>query len=93
MNSRADVVRRTNHFRATKMAKKAKSEAAPLLASTLKRPVDAKAIVIQVKPEGWRALRHLAVDLETSVQKLGVEALNDLLAKHGRKGTVESAWD
>jgi hypothetical protein len=58
------------------MAKKAKTEGAPLLSPTLKRPADAKAIVIQVKPEGWRAIRHLAVDLETSVQRLGVEALN-----------------
>jgi hypothetical protein len=82
-----------NHHGTMKMVKKAKSEASPLLASKLKRPADSKAIVIQIKPEGWRTLRHLAVDLETSMQKLGVEALNDLLAKHGRKGKIESAWD
>jgi hypothetical protein len=75
------------------MAKKAKTECAPLLSPTLKRPADAKAIVIQVKPEGWRAIRHLAVDLETSVQRLGVEALNLLMAKHGQKVKIESAWD
>jgi hypothetical protein len=28
-----------------------------------------------------------------SLQKLGVEAFNDLMAKHGRKQKIESAWD
>jgi hypothetical protein len=73
------------------MAKKAQST--PLLASASKRPAGAKAIIIQVKEDGWRELRHLAVDLDTSVQRLGVEALNLLLAKHGSKVKVESAWD
>jgi hypothetical protein len=46
-----------------------------------------------MKPEGWRALRDLALDLNTSLQRLGVEAFNDLMAKHGRKQKIESAWD
>jgi hypothetical protein len=79
------------------MAKKAKPKDLPLLATkdgaVLKRPKDARAIVVQVKPDGWRALRQLALDLETSVQKLEVEAFNDLMAKHGRKQKIESAWD
>jgi hypothetical protein len=75
------------------MAKKAKSKDLPLLASTLKRPVGARAIVVQVKEDSWRALRQLALDMDTSVQKLGIEAFTDLMAKHGRKQKIESAWD
>ena len=75
------------------MAKKSTPKSAPLLAPASKRPADAKSIAIQIKPEGWRAVRDLALDLNTSVQKLGVEAFNDLLARHGRKAKVESAWD
>jgi hypothetical protein len=48
------------------------------------RPLGAKGIVVQVNKEGWRALNDLALDLETSVQKLGIEALNDYLEKNGR---------
>jgi hypothetical protein len=59
----------------------------------LKRPDGAKGIVVQLKPDGWRALRQLALDLDTSVQKLGVEAFTDLMAKHGRKDKIVGAWD
>lgn len=75
------------------MARKATPKTELLVAPTSRRPVGAKAIIVQVKPEGWRALRDLALDLDTSVQRLGVEAFNLLLAKHGRKAKVESAWD
>jgi hypothetical protein len=27
------------------------------------------------------------------VQDLGIEAFNDVMAKHGRKQKIESAWD
>jgi hypothetical protein len=50
-------------------------------------------IVVQLKPDSWRALRQFALDLDTSVQKLGIEACTDLMAKHGRKQKIESAWD
>jgi hypothetical protein len=50
-------------------------------------------IVIQLKPDSWRALRQLALDMDTSVQKLGIEAFTDLMAKHGRKQKIESARD
>ena len=42
---------------------------------------------------GWKAFRQLAFDLDISVQDLGVEAFNDVMAKHGRKQKIESAWD
>jgi hypothetical protein len=34
-----------------------------------------------------------ALDRDTSVQKLGIEAFTDLMVKHGRKQKIESAWD
>jgi hypothetical protein len=74
------------------MAKK-KTDSGPLLAPTLKRPVGAKGVVVQLKADSWRALRQLALDLDTSVQRLGVEAFNDLMAKHGRKQTIVGAWE
>jgi hypothetical protein len=48
------------------------------------RPMGAKGIVVQMNREGWRALNDLALDLDTSVQKLGIEAWNDFLEKNGR---------
>ena len=54
------------------MAKK--NTEVPLRAPMLKRPVDAKGVVVQLKPDSWRALRQLALDESTSVQRLGIEA-------------------
>ena len=45
-----------------------------------------------MKREGWRALNDLALDLDTSLQKLGIEAFNDLLEKNGRGRPVESPF-
>ena len=75
------------------MAKKDKPKELPLFAPDKKKPGEARSIAIQMKPEGWRALRDLALDRNTSLQKLGIEAFNDLMAKHGRKHRIESAWD
>jgi hypothetical protein len=74
------------------MAKKTKTESMPLLPPRSGRPEGARGVVIQLKPDGWRALRQLALDMDTSVQRLGVEAFNDLMAKHGRKQKIEGAW-
>jgi len=49
--------------------------------------------VVQLNPESWKAIRQLALDLDTTVQGLGIEAFNLLMAKHGRKVKIESAWD
>jgi hypothetical protein len=35
--------------------------------------------------EGWRALRLLAVEKDTTLNALAVEAFNDLLKKHGKR--------
>ena len=72
------------------MAKKDKPKSLLLLAPTVKKPAGARSIAIQMKPEGWRALRDLALDRNISLQKLGIEAFNDLMAKHGRKQKIES---
>lgn len=52
------------------------------------RPEGAKAVLVQMNREGWRALNDLSLDLDTSLQKLGVEAWNDLLVKHGRPAVI-----
>ena len=74
------------------MARKAKTEE-PLLRPRTGRPPDAKGIVVQLKPDSWKAICQLALDLDTTVQALGVEAFNDLMKKHGRKQTIVSTWD
>jgi hypothetical protein len=48
------------------------------------RPAGAKGVVVQMNREGWLAINHLALELDTSLQKLGIEAFNDLLERHGR---------
>src|SRR4051812_38278311 len=43
---------------------------------------DKKGIVLYVEPQVSKALRRLAIDRETSVQKLGLEALRLLLDRY-----------
>ena len=47
--------------------------------------VGLKAVITYVAPEVSAALRHLAIDQNTSVQALGEEAYMLLLAQYGRK--------
>jgi hypothetical protein len=44
--------------------------------------------LIRVNADGLRALRQLALDQDTTLQSLAVEALNDLLKKRGAKPVV-----
>jgi hypothetical protein len=39
---------------------------------------------VHVPKAVWRMLHSLALDEESSIQKLGIEALNDLFAKWGK---------
>jgi hypothetical protein len=39
--------------------------------------------------EGWKALKVLAAEQETTLNALAVEAFNDLLKKHGKRQSVE----
>jgi len=56
------------------------------------RPPGAKGVVIEMNNDGWRAVRMLAFELETSMQKLGIEAFNDLLKKHGRAPVIKNPY-
>jgi hypothetical protein len=40
--------------------------------------------------DGWRALRLLAVERDTTVNALAIEAFNDLLKKYGKRQSVEN---
>jgi Antitoxin-like ribbon-helix-helix len=67
-------------------------DTAPDLAMAESRPVAARppsrvgkrVLSIYLNPVAWRQLRELALDLETSTQALGEEAVNLLFEKHRR---------
>jgi hypothetical protein len=42
-------------------------------------------------PEGLKALRQLALDRDTTVQALMIEATNDLLRKYKRRPVAQTA--
>jgi hypothetical protein len=49
-----------------------------------------KGILTRVTAEGLRALKMLAIEQDTTLQGLVVEALNDLLAKYGKRPVVRN---
>jgi len=75
------VANRVKRRRIQKNAQAAKSE-----------PTDRqfRGVMIRVNPEGLKALRLLAVERDTRIQQLGIEALNDLLAKYGKRPVVQN---
>lgn len=55
------------------------------------RDADAfKGVLTRVNHEGWRALRMLAAENDTKLNALAIEAFNDLLAKYGKRRSVEN---
>jgi hypothetical protein len=50
-----------------------------------------RGILTRVNPEGLKALRQLALDLDTTVQALMIEATNDLLRKYRRRPVAQTA--
>jgi hypothetical protein len=44
--------------------------------------------LIRINDTGYRPLRQLALDEDTTLQALAIEALNDLLKKRGTKPVV-----
>ncbi len=53
------------------------------------RDTDAfKSVLVRINIEGWRALKILAVEQESTLNALAVEAFNDLLKKHGKRSSV-----
>lgn len=64
---------------------------APKPARKKARDPDAfKSIITRMNPEGWRALRILAAENDTTLNALAVEALNDLLKKYGKRPSVQN---
>lgn len=55
---------------------------------TARDPEAFKSVLTRMNPEGWRALRLLAVENDTTLNALAVEAFNDLLKKHGKRPVV-----
>ena len=66
----------------------AMAKAKPAQAST---PVAARGILTRINPEGLKALRQLALDRDTTVQALMIEAANDLLRKYRRRPVAQTA--
>jgi hypothetical protein len=57
---------------------------------TSRDPDAFKALLTRMNAEGWRALRILAAEQDTTLNALAVEAFNDLLKKHGKRPVVEN---
>jgi hypothetical protein len=49
-----------------------------------------KGILTRVNSEGLRTLKMLAIERDTTLQALAVEAFNDLLAKYGKRSVVRN---
>jgi hypothetical protein len=47
-----------------------------------------KSVLVRINVDGWRALKVLAAEQETTLNALAVEAFNDLLKKHGKRQNV-----
>ena len=49
-----------------------------------------RAILTRVNPEGLKALRMLALERDTTLQAVAIEAFNDVLKKHGKRTVVRN---
>lgn len=49
-----------------------------------RQPDGRKGILVRARPEAWKALKHIALDGERTLQDVMVEAINDVLSKHGK---------
>lgn len=56
------------------------------------RSLGVKCILIKTDAPAWRELRHLAIARGTTLQQLGIEALNMLLKKHNRPQIVRNPY-
>ena len=55
-----------------------------------KNPDAFKQVLTRMDLDGWRALRMLAIEEDTTLNALAIEAFNDLLKKYGKKASVEN---
>jgi hypothetical protein len=69
------------------MAKKRASPKKPRAQS--EKEQGQRGVLTRVTHEGWRALSLLAIERDTSLQALAIEAFNDLLTKYGKRGVVK----
>jgi hypothetical protein len=53
-------------------------------------PPVGRGILTRVNADGLRALKILAIERDMTLQALGVEALNDVLVKHGKRPVVKN---
>jgi hypothetical protein len=58
--------------------------------TALRNPDAFKQVLTRMSPTGWKALRMLALEKDTTLNALAIEAFNDLLRKHGKKASVEN---
>jgi hypothetical protein len=77
------------------VAKKPKTGRTPASGRAAVRPPEAedeagRAILVRVNRDGWRALRMLAVENDTTLQAIAIEALNDLLRKYSKPTVIEN---
>jgi hypothetical protein len=49
-----------------------------------------KSVLTRLDADGWRALRLLAIERDTTLNALAVEAFNDLLRKYGKRAAVKN---
>lgn len=49
-----------------------------------------RAVLTRVNAEGLKALRMLALEQDTTLQAVGIEAFNDVLKKHGKRASVRN---
>jgi len=49
-----------------------------------------KGIMTRMNGDGWRALRILAAERDTTLNAVAIEALNDLLKKYGKRPCVQN---
>lgn len=61
----------------------------PAAAAPRRAAGDMKTVQVRINKAGWRALRDLASDNDTSLEALMVEALNDVLLKNQRPPIVQ----
>jgi hypothetical protein len=55
---------------------------------TARDPGAFKTVIARINSDGWRALRLLAAEQDTTLNALAVEAFNDLLKKYGKRAAV-----
>ena len=49
-----------------------------------------RGVMTRVNPEGLKALRFLALERDTTLQAIAIEAFNDLLRKYGKRAVVKN---